>query len=63
MASEKVTVQGTVIEQGELDAGFNAAREHADKSMYGKFISDEEIRSVVTEVIVAAADYRSGKII
>lgn len=54
---------GKKIDQDRLEAAFRAVRAHADKSAYGKFISDKECRDVATEVVVALTDYDSGEVI
>lgn len=51
------------IDPDRLEAAFRAVRAHADKSAYGKFISDKECRDVATEVVVALTDYDSGEVI
>jgi hypothetical protein len=56
-------LQGEQIDQGMLDAAYRAVREHANKSIYGRYISDAECRSVANEVMIAIEDYRSGKVI
>jgi hypothetical protein len=38
----------------QLAAGFDAARAVADASVWGHMISDDEVRTVVTEVLQAA---------
>ena len=58
-----VKIEGEEIPQAELDAAFTAVREHANKSLYGRYISDAECRSVATEVVVAIHDVQSGKVI
>ena len=54
------TVKGTQIDPEELNAAFLAVRAHANKSMYGKYISDEECKSVAADVVVAVEGYRGG---
>jgi hypothetical protein len=56
-------IEGQEIDQAELDVAFRAVRDHADKSMYGKFISDAECRAVANEVVIAIEDYRTGRVI
>jgi hypothetical protein len=38
----------------QLSAGFDAARAVADASVWGHMISDDEVRTVVAEVLTAA---------
>lgn len=63
MPDKPVKVQGTQIDPGLIDAAFRAVRAHADKSMYGRYISDAECRSVATEVVTAITEYNSGEVI
>ena len=58
MADPKV--QGTQIDPEELNAAFLAVRAHANKSMYGKYISDDECKSVAADVVAAVEGYRGG---
>ncbi len=60
---DKVNIEGQQIDQAELDVAFRAVREHADRSAYGRFISDQECRDVATEVVISVEDYRSGRAI
>jgi hypothetical protein len=53
-------VKGTQIDPEELNAAFLAVRAHADKSMYGKYISDDECKSVAADVVAAVEGYRGG---
>jgi hypothetical protein len=59
MADEKI--EGENIDTGKIEAIFRALRAHADKSIYGKFITDAECRQVAIEIVVALEDYNSGK--
>jgi hypothetical protein len=56
-------IEGDKIDQGLLDAAFQAVRDHANKSLYGRYITDAECRAVATEVVIAIEDYKSGKVI
>jgi hypothetical protein len=60
---DKVNIESQEIDQAELDVAFRAVREHADRSLYGKMISDKECREVATEVVIAVEDYKSGRAI
>ncbi len=59
MADEKI--EGEKIDAEKIEVIFRALRAHANKSMYGKFITDAECRQVAIEIVVALADYSSGK--
>ena len=63
MADKNVNIEGTQVDQAELDVAFRAVRDHADKSMYGKFISDAECRAVANEVVIAVEDFKTGRVI
>ena len=56
-------IRGEELDQGLLNAAYNAVREHANKSIYGRYISDAECRAVANEVVIAIEDYKSGKVI
>jgi hypothetical protein len=56
-----VNIDGSEIDQGELDAVFRALREHADQSGYGSFISDEECRRSAAIAVISLKDYQSGR--
>jgi len=58
-----VLVKGGPIDPDEINIAFIAVRAHADKSMYGKYISDEECRTVATEVVAAIENFKGGKTI
>jgi hypothetical protein len=53
-------VEGTKIDPEELNVAFLAVRAHANKSMYGKYISDDECKSVAADVVAAIEGYRGG---
>lgn len=55
--------EGKQIDPGELQVAYLAVRRHADKSAYGKWISNEECRSVANEVVIAVENYRNGEVI
>ena len=48
------------LDQGDIDAAFIAMRAHADKSIYGKYMSDDECRAAVMDIITAINNYRAG---
>ena len=57
----RLTVQGTAIDPGELDAAFLAARAQIDATGYGRFVSDEMCHEISANVGVAIENYRNGK--
>ena len=63
MPDNPLKIEGEQLDQGLIDAAFRAVRAHADKSIYGRYISDAECRAVAAEVVTAVADYSSGKVI
>lgn len=46
------------VTKGEVDAGFKAAREMLDATMYGGMMPDESLREAVTRILFAAAAAR-----
>ena len=57
----RMTVQGTAIDPGELDAAFVAARAQIDATGYGHFVSDEMCHEISATVVVAIENYRASK--
>lgn len=46
------------VTKGEVDAGFKAAREMLDATVYGGLMPDDSLREAVTRVLFAAAAVR-----
>ncbi len=45
-----------------LEVAYRAVRNHADRSGYGTFISDDECRAVAREVVMAVKSYAEKNI-
>ena len=54
------TFAASPLDPIEVDAAFIAIRAHADKSIYGKYLSDDECKVMATEVVIAIGNYQRG---